>query len=357
MVEPESRAPRSRSPAPSSSCWPPKRSPSAADRVGSARRRRPPRPARWPLPNSAARCSCSPSIRPSVWPTRSGSSSSATSSGVCPPSSSRRPVSTHVASSTRRCSTPRSRGTRSCARTRPTRRPATRSSPTRCTRTSPASSSRATTTSRWSGCTRSTCPGRYDLIIVDTPPTRNAIDFLEAPERMADFFSSRLLRWLITPYRSRFVNAASRPFYNVAGSHPRVAVPRGHRRVLHPVPDDVRRVRRAGPSGHPNARGSPHHLHRREHTRRSARARGRVLHQRAATNATSTSARSCSTRCCLRTSSTTTRAAVGRDAVPQGRADRRRDGRRSSLGERRSRGPGAPRGRRELPQLPRRRDA
>ena len=30
--------------------------------------------------------------------------------------------------------------------------------------------------------------GRYDLIIVDTPPTRNAIDFLEAPERMADFF-------------------------------------------------------------------------------------------------------------------------------------------------------------------------
>jgi anion-transporting ArsA/GET3 family ATPase len=58
--------------------------------------------------------------------------------------------------------------------------------------------------------------GRYDLIVVDTPPTRNAIDFLEAPERMADFFSSRLLRWLITPYRSRLVNAASKPFYNVA---------------------------------------------------------------------------------------------------------------------------------------------
>ncbi len=58
--------------------------------------------------------------------------------------------------------------------------------------------------------------GRYDLIIVDTPPTRNAIDFLEAPERMADFFSSRLLRWLITPYRSRLVNAASKPFYSIA---------------------------------------------------------------------------------------------------------------------------------------------
>ncbi len=58
--------------------------------------------------------------------------------------------------------------------------------------------------------------GRYDLIIVDTPPTRNAIDFLEAPERMADFFSSRLLRWLILPYKSRLVNAASRPFYSIA---------------------------------------------------------------------------------------------------------------------------------------------
>jgi anion-transporting ArsA/GET3 family ATPase len=58
--------------------------------------------------------------------------------------------------------------------------------------------------------------GRYDLIVVDTPPTRNAIDFLEAPERMADFFSSRLLRWLLAPYRSRIMTMASRPFYQVA---------------------------------------------------------------------------------------------------------------------------------------------
>jgi anion-transporting ArsA/GET3 family ATPase len=58
--------------------------------------------------------------------------------------------------------------------------------------------------------------GRYDLIIVDTPPTRNAIDFLAAPERMADFFSSRLLRWLTVPARSRLATMASRPFYTVA---------------------------------------------------------------------------------------------------------------------------------------------
>jgi anion-transporting ArsA/GET3 family ATPase len=58
--------------------------------------------------------------------------------------------------------------------------------------------------------------GTYDLIVVDTPPTRNAIDFLEAPERMADFFSSRLLRWLTVPVRSRVLTMASKPFYSVA---------------------------------------------------------------------------------------------------------------------------------------------
>ena len=58
--------------------------------------------------------------------------------------------------------------------------------------------------------------GNFDLIVVDTPPSRNAIDFIEAPQRMAEFFSSRLLRLLIAPYRSRMVNLASRPFYQVA---------------------------------------------------------------------------------------------------------------------------------------------
>jgi anion-transporting ArsA/GET3 family ATPase len=58
--------------------------------------------------------------------------------------------------------------------------------------------------------------GNYDLIVVDTPPTRNALDFLEAPERMADFFSSRFLRLLTAPARSRLVNFATKPFYQVA---------------------------------------------------------------------------------------------------------------------------------------------
>ena len=58
--------------------------------------------------------------------------------------------------------------------------------------------------------------GDYDLIVVDTPPTRNALDFLDAPQRMADFFSSPLLRWLTVPYRSRMMSLASKPFLQVA---------------------------------------------------------------------------------------------------------------------------------------------
>jgi len=64
--------------------------------------------------------------------------------------------------------------------------------------------------------------GRYDLVVIDTPPSRNAIDFLDAPKRMADFFGGRLLRWLTMPYRvggkrgARMINFASRPFYQLA---------------------------------------------------------------------------------------------------------------------------------------------
>jgi len=58
--------------------------------------------------------------------------------------------------------------------------------------------------------------GEYDLVIVDTPPSRNALAILDAPSRMAEFFGSRLLRWLTAPYRSRLFTFASKPFYQVA---------------------------------------------------------------------------------------------------------------------------------------------
>ncbi len=41
--------------------------------------------------------------------------------------------------------------------------------------------------------------GEWDLIVVDTPPTRNALDFLDAPERMTRFLEGRFLRMILTP--------------------------------------------------------------------------------------------------------------------------------------------------------------
>ena len=58
--------------------------------------------------------------------------------------------------------------------------------------------------------------GEYDLIIVDTPPSRNALDILDAPRHMKEFFRSWLLRWLTVPYRSRLFTMASKPFYQIA---------------------------------------------------------------------------------------------------------------------------------------------
>jgi anion-transporting ArsA/GET3 family ATPase len=41
--------------------------------------------------------------------------------------------------------------------------------------------------------------GRWDLIVVDTPPARSALDFLDAPERLSSFLDGRLIRLLIAP--------------------------------------------------------------------------------------------------------------------------------------------------------------
>ena len=43
--------------------------------------------------------------------------------------------------------------------------------------------------------------GRYDLIVLDTPPSRNALDFLDAPERLARFIDSRSLQFFLAPGR------------------------------------------------------------------------------------------------------------------------------------------------------------
>ena len=43
--------------------------------------------------------------------------------------------------------------------------------------------------------------GQYDLIVVDTPPSRNALDFLDAPERLSSFLDGKFMRLLLAPAR------------------------------------------------------------------------------------------------------------------------------------------------------------
>jgi len=55
---------------------------------------------------------------------------------------------------------------------------------------------------------------RFDLVVVDTPPTRNALDFMSAPERLVHFLDHRLYRMLIAPTRlgMKVAGAAVQPF-------------------------------------------------------------------------------------------------------------------------------------------------
>ena len=40
---------------------------------------------------------------------------------------------------------------------------------------------------------------RWDLVVVDTPPSRNALDFLDAPERLSSFLDGRFMKLLLAP--------------------------------------------------------------------------------------------------------------------------------------------------------------
>ncbi len=44
--------------------------------------------------------------------------------------------------------------------------------------------------------------GQWDLVVVDTPPSRSALDFLDAPQRLSSFLDGRMIRLLATPARA-----------------------------------------------------------------------------------------------------------------------------------------------------------
>ncbi|MAS54829.1 ArsA-related P-loop ATPase [Nocardioides sp.] len=51
--------------------------------------------------------------------------------------------------------------------------------------------------------------GTYDLIVVDTPPSRSALDFLDAPERLSRFLDGRFIKLMLAPAKgpARIVSA------------------------------------------------------------------------------------------------------------------------------------------------------
>ncbi len=67
--------------------------------------------------------------------------------------------------------------------------------------------------------------GTWDLIIIDTPPSRSALDFLDAPRRLGSFLDSRLMRLLSAPARGagRFgTRVVSMGFNTVIGTMSKV---------------------------------------------------------------------------------------------------------------------------------------
>lgn len=65
--------------------------------------------------------------------------------------------------------------------------------------------------------------GRYDLIILDTPPVKNALDFLESPGRLARFLDRQIMKWFLTPYEEdrvfgkRFLIGTTAVVYRLLG--------------------------------------------------------------------------------------------------------------------------------------------
>ena len=61
--------------------------------------------------------------------------------------------------------------------------------------------------------------GRFDLVIVDTPPTRNALDFLDAPRTLARFLDHPVFKLMMMPTRRglRVLSVAAQPLLRSIG--------------------------------------------------------------------------------------------------------------------------------------------
>ena len=123
----------------------------------------------------------------------------------------------------------------------------------------------------------------WDLIVVDTPPSRSALDFLDAPNRLGSFLDGRFIRLLTAPAK-----AGGRAGLKVFGvgvqlvtgdddEDPRRPDAHGRPDVRQRPRHDVRRLPRARRRDLPAALRGGHGLPRRRRTRAGRAARGVLL--------------------------------------------------------------------------------
>ncbi|MEW5736122.1 MAG: ArsA-related P-loop ATPase [Thermodesulfobacteriota bacterium] len=61
----------------------------------------------------------------------------------------------------------------------------------------------------------------YDLIVLDTPPSRHALDFLDAPNRLKAFLDASVIQWMVKPYLAagrmgfRFINSSAKLAFRI----------------------------------------------------------------------------------------------------------------------------------------------
>ena len=92
--------------------------------------------------------------------------------------------------------------------------------------------------------------GGFDLIVVDTPPTRHALDFLDAPRRLTRLLDNRVFQLLMMPTRAylKVASVAVQAFLRTIAARRRVGGDRRRRRVLPRVRGHGSRASASAPS-------------------------------------------------------------------------------------------------------------
>ena len=151
------------------------------------------------------------------------------------------------------------------------------------TATSPARCRARRSTWRWRSSTSCTPSGRFDLVVVDTPPTRNALDFLDAPAPAHPVPRQPDLPAAVMPTRAylKAVSVATQAFLRTMSQRGRGRSGRRRRGVLPGLRRHGTGFPRPGPEGARPARGRHDGIRAGRLTPTGHRRRGDVLRREA----------------------------------------------------------------------------